>query len=227
MLMMFESAKCVYKTDSLGKEDIPMDILQPILTRRSIRKYRDIPVEDDKIQAMLASARLAPSGNNSQPWNFIIAKSEATRKKIVEACYNQLWMMQAPVFIVCVADMSVRLKELREKDPTIKDTSHLDVQEESPQQELKMIIRDTTIAIDHLILQAESMGLGTCWIAWLEQKTIRPILNIPTDKYVVAVICVGYANHNPQPTPRKPLENMIHYDRWGKTKSEDMHFTLN
>ena len=196
-----------------------MEILQPILTRRSIRKYRDTPVEDDKIQAMLASARLAPSGNNSQPWNFIIAKSEATRKKIAEACYKQTWMTQAPVFIVCVADMSVRLKELREKDHRIQDTSHLDLQEDSPQQELKMIIRDTTIAIDHLILQAESMGLGTCWIAWLEQETIRPILNIPTDKYVVAVVCVGYANHSPKPTPRKPLEDMIYYESWGKTKS--------
>ena len=193
-----------------------MEILQPILTRRSIRKYRDTPVEDDKIQAMLASARLAPSGNNSQPWNFIIAKSEATRKKIAEACYNQTWMTQAPVFIVCVADMSVRLKELQKKDPRITDTSHLNVQEESPQQELKMIIRDTTIAIDHLMLQATSMGLGTCWVAWLKQETIRPILHIPTDKYVVAVVCVGYANHSPKPTPRKPLEDMIHYERWGK-----------
>jgi nitroreductase len=126
-------------------------------------------------------------------------------------------MTQSPVFIVCVADMSVRLKELREKDPTIKDTSHLDVQEESPQQELKMIIRDTTIAIDHLILQAEFMGLGTCWIAWLEQKSIRPVLNIPTDKYVVAVITVGYANEHPKPRQRKPLEDMIHYESWGKS----------
>jgi nitroreductase len=195
-----------------------MKILEPIVTRRSIRKYKNTPVEDDKIDVLLASARLAPSGNNSQPWNFIVIRSEETRKQVAEVCYNQQWMAQAPVFIVCVADMSVRLKELQEKDPRITDTSHLNVQEESPQQELKMIIRDTTIAIDHLILQAESMGFGTCWIAWLDQESFRPVLNIPTDKYVVAVITVGYADEAPKPRPRKPLEEMVHYESWGKTK---------
>ena len=205
MLMMFESARCVYKTDSLEKEEILMEILQPILTRRSIRKYRDTPVEDDKIQAMLVSARLAPSGNNSQPWNFIIAKSEATRKKIAEACYNQTWMTQAPVFIVCVADIRTR----------IKGQVAFEVDDQSPEPALKKIIRDTAIAVEHLVLQAEALGLATCWVGYFDQQDIRPLLNIPSDLYVLAVIPVGYADEHPSARPRKALEDIVYYETWG------------
>jgi len=192
----------------------PMKIIQPIRTRRSIRKYKNTPVENEKIELMLESARLAPSGGNSQPWNFIIVKSEETRRKITEACHNQRWMKQAPVFIVAVADISVRLKRIRERDPGITDTSHLDLHETSPHPELKMIIRDTAIAIEHLVLQAGALGLGTCWIAWFRQESIRPILNIPKDKYVVAVVCVGYADQSPISPPRKPLKQLVRYERW-------------
>ncbi len=193
------------------------EILNCILKRRSIRKYKDIPVEDEKIEAILEAARLAPSGDNSQPWNFIVIKSEEARQKITETCHNQKWMMQAPVFIACVADMKARLRDLRRKNKELKDTSHLDLRENNPLPELKLIIRDTTIAIDHLVLQAQSMGLGTCWIAWFEQENIKPVLNVPQDKYVVAIICVGYANQRPQKRPRKPLENKVHYESWGKS----------
>ncbi len=192
-----------------------MELLSPILTRRSIRKYKNTPVEDAKLKLIIESARLAPSGDNSQPWKFIIIKSAEVRQKITQVSHNQKWMMQAPVFIVCVADMSVRLKDLRKRDQNISDTSHLDLQEDNSERELKLIIRDTTIAIDHLVLQSESMGLGTCWIAWFEQKDIKAVLNIPTDKYVVAVITLGYADQNPKPRPRKPLEDIIYYESWG------------
>jgi nitroreductase len=196
-----------------------MKILEPILNRRSVRRYKDTPVEDEKIMAMLEAARRAPSGDNSQPWNFIIVKSEEMRRKITAACHNQKWMMQAPVHIACVGDLGVRLKDLKKKDQTLKSTSLLEMQEDSPLHELKLIIRDTTIAIDHLVLQAESMGLGTCWVAWFEQNGIRPVLNIPADKYVIAVICVGYAVKNLKPRARKPLTTMVHYERWGREAS--------
>jgi nitroreductase len=192
-----------------------MEILTPIITRRSIRKYKDIPVEDDKIDAMLECARRAPSGDNSQPWNFIIVKSKQIKERITEACHSQEWMLQAPVFIVCVADMGVRFKEINQDT---QDFVYSDISEDSPQEEVKLIIRDTTIAIDHLVLQAEAMGLGTCWVAWFNQKNIRPILNIDSDKYVIAVICVGYADEKPEPRPRKSLKDMVHYEVWGRPK---------
>ncbi len=181
-----------------------MEILEAILSRRSIRRYKSHPVEDEKLKVMLESARLAPSGGNTQPWNFVIVRSDETRKQIVKACHRQNWMLQAPVLLVCVADIRTRIKE----------QENIVLTEKSPQIELKQIIRDTAIAIEHLVLQAESLGLSTCWVAYFEQEDIRPVLSIPSDKYVVAVITVGYADESPRARPRRSLEEIIHFETW-------------
>lgn len=179
-------------------------MIESVETRRSIRSYSDIPVEDDKLIQLLESARLAPSGSNTQPWHFIIVESELTRQKLAEVSHQQKWMLSAPVFIVCVADIRSR----------INDNVEISLNEASPQEELKQIIRDTSIAIEHIVLEAINLGLGTCWVAWFTQEEIRPILNIPSDKYVVSILTLGYANEIPKARPRKKLEKIIHREVW-------------
>lgn len=179
-------------------------MLEQIEMRRSIRKYLDKSIEDTKIMQLIESARLAPSGSNTQPWHFIIVKSELIKQKLAKASHDQKWMLSAPAFIVCAADIRSR----------IKDNTSLTLDEYSPQEEVKQIIRDTSIAIEHILLEASSLGLGTCWVAWFTQDEIRPILNIPSDKYVVGIITVGYADEKPTARPRKKLEEIIHYENW-------------
>lgn len=179
-------------------------MIKEIETRRSVRKYSNKPVEDEKILKLIESARLAPSGRNKQPWHFIIVKSESTKQKISKVSHDQKWMNTAPIHIVCVADIRER----------IEDDIEISLNENSPQPELKIVIRDVSIAIEHMVLEAEKLGLGTCWVAWFTQEEIRPILNIPEDKYVVAVIPVGYADEITKPRPRKNIEEIIHYGSW-------------
>lgn len=179
-------------------------MIKEIKMRRSIRNYNNKSVEDEKILQLLESARLAPSGSNTQPWHFIVVKSELTKQKLAKASHNQKWMLSAPVFIVCVADIRCR----------IEGTVDVILNENSPQEELKQILRDTSISVEHILLEAENLGLGTCWVAWFTQDEIRPILNIPTDKYVVGIITLGYANEAPKARPRKNLEEIIHYETW-------------
>jgi len=179
-------------------------MIKEIRMRRSIREYIDKPVEDEKIIQLLESARLAPSGSNTQPWNFIVVKSELTRQKLAEVSHKQKWMLSAPVIIACVADIRCRIEE--EVDVSLNETS--------PQEELKQIIRDTSISIGYILLEADNLGLGTCCVAWFIQEEIRPILNIPADKYVVGIITLGYTNETPKARPRKTLEELIHYEDW-------------
>lgn len=178
--------------------------MEQITTRRSIRKYLDRVVEDEKILRLLEGARLAPSGSNTQPWHFIVVKSEEIKKQLAAVSQDQKWMLSAPVFIACVADVRSRIKE---------DVC-LTVDERSPEEEVKQIIRDTSIAIEHILLEAVSLGLGTCWVAWYTQKDVRPILQVPSDKYVVGIITLGYPGETPEPRPRKKLEEIIHYEKW-------------
>ncbi len=179
-------------------------MIKEIEMRRSIRKYTDKPVEDEKLNVVLESGRLAPSGNNTQPWRYIVVRSEKMRQNVMEASHNQKWMLTAPVFIVCVADIRCRIKE------------GIDVylDDNSPEDEVKRIIRDTSISVGYMLLQANNLGLGACWVAEFTQEEIRPVLNIPSDKYVVGVITIGYPDETPKPRPRKKLEDIVYYERW-------------
>jgi nitroreductase len=179
-------------------------MIQEIRDRRSIRKYTNQAVDDQMIMQVLESGRLAPSGSNTQPWQFIVVQSDEMRQQLSDVSHNQQWMMTAPVHIVCIGDMRSR---------TAEDVE-VAVDEKSSSPELKQIIRDTAIAIEHIVLEAESLGLSTCWIAWFVQEEIRPVLNVPEDKYIVGVLTLGYADETPKARPRKTLEDMVRYEIW-------------
>jgi len=178
--------------------------MQQIENRRSIRAYLNKKIEKEKLLQILESARLAPSGSNTQPWTFIVVESDDTKEKLSIADHNQKWMLTAPVFIVCVADIRCR----------IATDTKVRLDEDSAEPELKLIIRDTSIAIEHLLLEAEHLGLATCWTAWFEQDAVRPIMDIPEDKYVCGIITLGYGDEIPAQRPRKALQQIVRYEKW-------------
>lgn len=185
-----------------GGENMP--VIEAIRERRSIRKYKADKIKDEDILQIIEAARLAPSGSNTQPWKFIIIKDEATKKKIVEVDHKQKWMLTAPVFIVCVSDIRTR----------IEDVDLESFLEDSPQPELKLVIRDTAIAISYMLLEAQHLKLGTCWTGWYEQEKMRKVLELPEYLYVSGVITLGYADEKPEMRPRKSLDEIVRYEKW-------------
>lgn len=179
-------------------------MIEAIKHRKSVRKFLEKPVEDEKLNEILEAARLAPSGNNKQPWYFIVIKDQSVKKEVAFATNNQSWIASAPVVIVAVADMCARSQ----------DYAGLFVDEETSSFDVKRIVRDTTIAVTHILLEVDNQGLGACWCGAFTQETIRPVLNIPDDKFVLAVIPVGYPAEEPKAKPRKTLEEIIRYERW-------------
>ena len=180
-----------------------MDVKQAIEQRRSVRKYKDIAVEEEKLKLLLEAARLAPTGSNTQSGRFIVTRSKEMREKIADVSHRQKWMVQAPLFISCLADMRVRIPD-----------GELDVDEMSPQFEIKQCIRDVSIQAEHIVLQAEELGLSTCWIGWYTQAEIREVLHLPADKYVVCILIVGYGDEKPSPRIRKSIEELVRYEKW-------------
>lgn len=185
-----------------GGENMP--VIEAIRDRRSIRKYKADKIKDEDILQIIEAARLAPSGSNTQPWKFIIIKDEATKKKIVEVDHKQKWMLTAPVFIVCVSDIRTR----------IEDVDLESFWEDSPQPELKLVIRDTAIAISYMLLEAQHLKLGTCWTGWYEQEKMRKVLELPEYLYVSGIITLGYADEKPEMRPRKSLDEIVRYEKW-------------
>ena len=179
-------------------------MIEAIQHRRSVRNFQEKSIEDEKLNEILEAARLAPSGNNRQPWFFIVIKDGLIKNEVAVATNNQAWIASAPVVIVAVADLCARSQ----------DYAGMFVDEETSSFDVKRIIRDTTIAITHILLEVDNQGLGACWCGAFTQEGIRPVLGIPEDKFVLAVIPVGYPAEEPKAKPRKTLEEIIKYERW-------------
>lgn len=178
--------------------------MKEIEERRSIRKFQEREVEPELVERLLESARLAPSGSNTQPWNFIVIRDRKIIAQAAWATHRQEWLAKAPLLLACVADGKRRFQ----------DDVFRPVDDYSTLPELKMMIRDSAIAMEHVSLEAVTLGLGTCWACWFEQKDIRPVLHVPEDHYVVGLIAVGYPDESPKPRPRKSMEEMVRYETW-------------
>ena len=168
-----------------------MAVLDVIRTRKSIRRYKDTPVEAEKLTNVLEAARLAPSARNLQDWKFIAVTDTDKRLALQEACGGQRQVGQAPVTLVVCANNDGVMSCGISKTPI-----------------------DCSIAMSFMLLQAEEEGLGMCWLGHFYADKVKEILNIPDDYIVVAVSPLGYADEDPAPKPRKAAEEVICYNEF-------------
>lgn len=175
-----------------------------LLSRQSVRRYTETPVEPDKLNQCLEAARLAPSASNSQPWSFIVVDEEPLRTEVSKASFSDIklinkFTMQAPLLIVIVIEKAKLLTRL----------AMMVKKKEWP-------LIDIGIAAEHFCLQAAELGLGTCMIGWFEEDKIKKLLEIPPDKSIGLLISVGYAvDGYPQRTKiRKSMEEIVRYNKY-------------
>lgn len=171
-----------------------MDVIKAIETRKSIRKYQDKPVPDELIKDIINAARLAPSGNNTQPSIYKIVKDEATKKMLKDnEIIRDQWVYKAPVIIVCCTDPTAYTKFVEGWDSPNEDRAK----------------RDLAIASSYLVLRATELGLGTCYCGWIKKEEIKDVLDIPRPLIVPYVIGVGYPAVSPEDRGRKKIEDII------------------
>jgi nitroreductase len=185
-----------------------MDILEAIRTRRSVRRFTDKPVEEDKLEALLEAARQAPSWANLQCWRFVVVKDRSVKEKISELSYVESFfapkgyktnpakkgLAEAPVIIVACADPS--------QSGNIWGQSYY--------------MTDLGIATQNIMLTARALGLGTVFVGVFDEEKIRSILSIPPDIRVVGLFPVGYPLEEKASGPaRKPLNEIAFFDKWG------------
>lgn len=174
-----------------------METLNCIATRRSVRKYKDIPLEFEKIGKILDAGRLAPSAGNLQDWKFILITEEETRKKIAEACLKQYWMQDAPVHIVVVSHPKRVARFYGDKGEKIYN------------------LHNAAAAIQNMLLAAIDQGLGCCWVGAFEEGMLRQALSIPDSAMPQAVLTFGYADEKPPRPPKYTIENVTYIESYG------------
>lgn len=169
-----------------------MSVLDVIRQRRSVRVYRSDPIPEDALSRVLEAARLAPSGKNLQPWKFICVRDDGMKKKLAKACNQQGFMAAAPVIIVACG---------------FPDECY-----RSMGRYMRSWPVDVTIALEHLILQAQEEGLGTCWIGSFEEDEVKALLDVPDHVRVLALTPLGYPGESPAFRGRKSLEEIVSYE---------------
>lgn len=171
-----------------------MDMMEAIRARKSVRRYQPTPIPEQKLQAVLNAARLAPSAQNLQPWKFIVVRDESLKRKLVNGCHNQKFIAEAPVVIVACA---------LEDEATAMVGGYMN-----------SYPMDIAVALTHLILAATSEGLGTCLIGEFSEERVKAVLNIPREIRVVALTPLGFPAESPQQTGRKNLSEIVCYDQY-------------
>jgi len=181
-----------------------MALIDLVRHRRSVRHYLDKPVEREKILQCLEAARLAPSASNSQPWHFVIVDEPALKKKLCEAAFSGLFSVmkfprEAPVIVAAVAE-----------PPGVK------IRAGNLWLRTNFGLIDMGIATEHFVLQADELGLGTCWMGLFDEKKVKQVLGIPWDRKVVALLTLGYFDEAlaRREHHRKALSEMSSFNGW-------------
>lgn len=170
-----------------------MEYSELIASRYSVRAYRADPVEDEKLQAILDAARLAPTAANRQPFQLVVMHTKG-REDEISKIYRRPWFVQAPLVIgVCAISSQAWVRE---------------------NDRFNARLIDAAIVADHLILAAANLGLGTCWVAAFNVEAARGVMGLPEEAEPVIFTPLGYPADQPGPKIRKPLSDLVCYERW-------------
>ena len=172
-----------------------MELSKAIENRRSIRKYKDLPVTEEQVREILTAASLAPSWTNSQPSRYYVAMGQA--RDAVAAMlpqFNQNNVINAPVLIVPTV---VRGTSGYGKDGVAR--THLDD---------GFLHFDNGLRVQNICLKALDMGLGSLIMGLYDEKAIREYFEIPDTQEIVCVLSIGYPDIQPEARPRLSVDEI-------------------
>lgn len=178
-----------------------MNFLELVSKRFSLRKYSSKKVDRELIEKCLEAARLAPSACNSQPWYFIVVDVEESKNKLADIAFSGVYSSnsfakKAPVLVVVINEKSNYVAKV---GGFLRGTQYS--------------LIDIGIAVEHFVLQAQELGIGTCWLGWFNEKGVKKFLGIPKSKKVEAIISMGYPPEGttPREKKRKSLDEIREY----------------
>jgi len=181
-----------------------MALLDLVKQRKSVRRFLEKPVEREKVMMCLEAARAAPSACNSQPWRFIVVDEPELRKRLCEKAFGGIYFInafckKAPVIVVIVSEKG---KFLARIGGMFRGTRYY--------------LIDIGIAGEHFVLQAEELGLGTCWLGWFKESAVKQALNIPKEKRIDVLIALGYYDKKKVKSThdREPLEKIASFNAY-------------
>ncbi len=163
------------------------ETIKSIKCRRSIRNYQTAEIPEDVLEELIDCARLAPTARNTQPWEFIIIKDKDTLDNIGRLASHGPFIKDAAACIIVCSD------------------------------DYDYFLEDCSAATENILVAAQSLGIGSCWVAGHGKKyaeQIKEMLNIPKDIHVVSLIPLGYPGNNAPGVKKRELNDVIHWNHF-------------
>src|SRR5579864_5126054 len=179
----------------------------PLLDRRVARRYKDEPVPDALLDALLAAAQSAPTKSDLQQYSVVVMRDRARIKQIADWIGTMDWIATAPVFLVWCGDMR-RGQKACEMHAMPHANNNLDT--------FLNTAVDCTLAMGQFIAAAEAIGLGTCPISYVRShiERVSPLLGLPSGVYPVAGLTVGWPVFRRPVSMRLPPSVVVHRERY-------------
>ncbi|MFA5182512.1 MAG: nitroreductase family protein [Syntrophales bacterium] len=197
-----------------------MELSDVIASRRSIRKFREENISDDTVRLLLDAARLAPSGSNLQPARFIVAQSPAAKEALSHYTPYK-FIVKASVIFVCCADLTAMTSRDRRIGELLKEGAFegVDMDLNDPSAAANPIIEEeaikaylnmnVAIAVEHIVLKAVDLGLGSCWLGRFDRDKVKEYLSLDESIYPVVLLPVGHPDQSPKARPRFALDKLV------------------
>ena len=200
-----------------------MDVFCAIKKRRSIRKFTSESLSEYQIEKLMEVAQLAPSGCNVQPWRFLVVKDKQLKRKLCAAAFNQKLVEDAPIVIVCCGDLS-SWKKTKQHTQELLNARDVRINKETEealmdrvnravlvkmQERIPSTLLNVAIAIEHIVLEAVELGLGSCWVRLFDENQVKQSLNLQKNICVVALLPIGVPDEEPDARPRLPLSSIV------------------
>jgi nitroreductase len=181
--------------------------IETMQSHRSIRKYKDKAISDEMLETILTSAQGAATSSFVQAYTIIRVDDQQNRQAITKISGGQQWILDAPVFLVFVADLNRLEGACRKHGKEMAD---------GYMEQFVVATVDTALIAQNTLLAAESMGLGGVFIGSIRNnpKKICDMLEIPENAYPVFGMCLGYPDDLPPLKPRLPLETIFKKDTY-------------
>jgi len=165
-----------------------METIKCIKERRTIRQYKDKDIPKEILMDLIGCARLAPSANNKQPWEFIVVTDKERLREIASYCPYGSFIKDAGACVIVLGD---------------KENKHS--------------IEDCCIASTNIILSAWDYGIGSCWVAAYKKeftKPIQEIIGMPDKFEIISILSLGYPARKVEPHDKRGLDELIHWENF-------------
>jgi len=170
--------------------------------RKSIRRFNSQSLERERVNLCLDAARLAPSAENAQPWRFLVIDDPQVKQDFAAQAFSGIYRVSvfaesAPVLILILARLNLVTHRVGRQ---IQDIHYHYI--------------DIGIAGQHIVLQAEELGIGTCWLGWFSIRKSRKYFKIPAKYKIMSMLAMGYYEKKPsRERKRKTLEEIVFYNQ--------------